>query len=74
MTRWSSAGTEAADVLSKCDYQRFLSHMPEAAGTMPRLVPKSLIDWMADPRPDRELGGRILEEMAKTTELLGYMK
>jgi hypothetical protein len=74
VTRCSSAGTEAADALSKCDYQRFLSHMPEAAGTMPKVVPKSLIDWMADPRPDRELGGRILEEMAKTTELLGYMK
>ena len=41
---------------------------------MPKVVPKALIDWMADPRPDRELGGRILEEMAETTELLGYMK
>ena len=31
-----------------------------------------LASWMEDPVPDRELGGRILEEMSKTTELLGY--
>ena len=42
------------------------------AESLPRPVPRALLAWMEDPVPDRELGGRILEEMSKTTELLGY--
>ena len=70
--RCSSRETEAADALSKCNYERFLVNMPGAANTMPKVVPKTLLQWMEDPKPDRELGGRILEEMAETTELMGY--
>ena len=69
--RCSSMETEAADALSKCDAERFSFYMPDQE-PMPRKVPQTLIKWMADPKPDRDLGDRILEEMAETTELLGY--
>jgi hypothetical protein len=72
ISRCSSDQTEAADALSKCDFPRLVQHMPEAATTLPRVVPSTLLEWMADPRPDRDLGGRILEEMSKTADLLGY--
>ena len=72
ISRCSSDQTEAADALSKCDFPRLVQHMPEATATLPRVVPSTLLEWMADPRPDRDLGGRILEEMSKTTDLLGY--
>lgn len=72
ISRCSSDQTEAADALSKCDFPRLVQHMPEAAATLPRVVPSTLLEWMADPRPDRDLGGRILEEMSKTVDLLGY--
>jgi hypothetical protein len=41
---------------------------------MPMVVPRALWEWMADPKPDMEFGGRILEEMAETTELMGYSR
>jgi hypothetical protein len=69
--RCSSKETEAADALSKCDYDRFMVNMPDA-DPQPRAVPQTLLAWMADPRPDRELGGRVLEEMGRTVELMGY--
>ena len=72
ISRCSSDQTEAADALSKCDFPRLVQHMPKAATTLPRVVPSTLLEWMADPRPDRDLGGRILEEMSKTVDLLGY--
>ena len=71
ISRCSSRETEAVDALSKWDYNRFISNMPMAV-PMPRLVPRTLLEWMANPRPDRELGGRLLEEMSKTGEFLGY--
>ena len=67
----TSPQTEAADALSKCDYDRFMMNIPEA-DQVPRKVPLTLLQWMEDPRPDRDMGGRILEEMAGSTELLGY--
>jgi hypothetical protein len=70
--RCSSVETEAADALSKCDYKRFVRNMPEAADSVPRMVPRALLQWMQDPRPDRELGDSILTEMSSYTELLGY--
>lgn len=36
-------------------------------------VPSEIIDWLSDPKPDRFLGHRILEEMAKKgIDLMGY--
>ena len=71
VSRCSSPETEAVDALSKCDYGRFLHNMPEA-DKLPRTVPMALLQWMEDPQPDRDLGDRILREMASSTELLGY--
>ena len=71
ITRCSNHGAEAADALSKCDYTRFLENMP-GAEAQPRVVPSTLLAWMEDPVPDRELGGRILEEMSQSVELMGY--
>ena len=71
ITRCSNHGAEAADALSKCDYPRFLENMP-GAEAQPRVVPSTLLAWMEDPVPDRELGGRILEEMSQSVELMGY--
>ena len=38
-------------------------------------VPNSITDWLSDPKPDRFLGHRILEEMANNgVDLLGYSR
>ena len=72
VTRCSSRETEAADALSKCDYDRFTVNIP-GADPLPRSVPRSLLKWMEDPRPDRGLASRLLEEMSETVELMGYL-
>ena len=72
VTRCSSKETEAADALSKCDYDRFSANLP-GADPLPRQVPRTLLQWMEDPRPDRELGGRLLEELSQTVEMMGYL-
>ena len=40
-----------------------------------RRVPMSVIAWLSDPKPDRFLGHRILEELAgEGVDLLGYVQ
>ena len=58
--RCSSKETEAADALSKCDFDRFMNKMP-GADRLPVRVPQSLVEWMENPLPDRNLGTRLLE-------------
>jgi hypothetical protein len=74
ITRCSTAGAEMADALSKADFMRFrqtaaASGWPLAVA--PARVPARLLAWLADPRPDEELGAKLLDEMAAWGAVLG---
>ena len=73
ITRCSSAESEAADALSKNHERRFLNNMPKALGRPPKNVPKVLRNWIENPVPDRNLGEKILDEMKRYTDILGYL-
>jgi hypothetical protein len=73
--RCSSPGAVMADALSKGDFRRFRAAAAEAGGcpaVEPAAVPRALRRWLVRPKPDDELGQRILLEMAQGTPLLGY--
>ena len=71
IARCSNIQAEAADALSKCDMDRFHENMPEA-NLVPEVVPGVLLKWIEDPVPDRDLGDRILKQMAESCKLLNY--
>ena len=62
-----------ADAISKGDFRVFRTLM-RGAERFPRRAPKSLECWVQNPKPDRELGDKILQEMSLSTRLLGYCK
>ena len=47
--------------------------MPKALGRPPKNVPKVLRNWIENPVPDRNLGEKILDEMKRYTDILGYL-
>ena len=57
------------DCISKFNYFEMRSIMP-LSETFPRRAPAALINWVRDPKPDRDLGEKILNEMSNTTRLL----
>ena len=73
VTRCSTTGSEMAKALSKVEFMKFreigLRHNFQL-DLKPGLVTKALIDWVANPRLDWELGRKILE-MGKCTEIHG---
>ena len=75
VTRCSNEGAVMADALSKGEFGRFRA-VAAAAGwglrTEPARVPGEILRWLADPKVDDELGGRILLEMSRTCAVLGY--
>ena len=75
VTRCSNEGAVMADALSKGEFGRFPA-VAAAAGwglrTEPARVPGEILRWLADPKDDDELGGRILLEMSRTCAVLGY--
>ena len=67
--RCSDPNTEAADALSKGDWQRAWANMPEKE-TDPQRTPRVLLRWIANPYPDLNLGRKIIEEMSQYTDVL----
>ena len=60
-----------ADAISKGDFRVFRTLM-RGAERFPRRAPKSLEYWVKNPKPDRELGDKILQEMSISTRVLGF--
>ena len=69
--RCSNKESIAADTLSKCEMGRFLENMPEA-NLAPEEVPSSLLSWIENPMPDRNLGSRIIKELSHKFDLVKY--
>ena len=67
--RCSNQQTEAADALSKGDWNRAWDNMP-LKEMDPRRVPRVLLRWISNPIPDLNLGEKIAEEMSKFTAML----
>ena len=71
ITRCSDAGALAADMLSKADFEGFNRLMP-GRNASPAVIPRSILEWVQDPRVTLDLGERICKEMARSTKMLGY--
>jgi hypothetical protein len=75
ITRCSNQGARMADALSKAEFKKF-REMGRSSGTEmqtePAWVPRSILRWLQDPRPDDDLGKKILEELAEQLPVLGY--
>ena len=48
----------AADALSKSNYDLFRQLVPDSE-EMPRVIPEAIKSWLADPKPDPDLGGGL---------------
>ena len=74
--RCSSPLATTADALSKADFQRFWGLAAEQGGLglsrTPLPVPTALLAWLRQPRPDFDLGQRLLRELALSGPVLGF--
>ena len=67
---------EMADALSKSAFGRFWHEAQLGGGfqlgadSLP--VPRTLLQWIANPLPDFDLGDRLLRELAESGPVLGY--
>jgi hypothetical protein len=71
--RCSSTGPILADDLSKGLFNRFKLNAAAAGwqlDTLPATVPRALLQWVADPVVDDDLGLRILKELAGNSAIL----
>ena len=64
VTRCSSPGSIAADALSKSDFAKFFSVVPDAE-LVPRVVPPAFTKWLARPTQDDELGRKVVLELQR---------
>lgn len=71
ITRCSNELAEAADAISKAEFQRMRRRMP-GASLGPARVPRALVEWVKYPVADRKLGARILHEMGIERNILGH--
>ena len=71
IARCSTDLAEAADAISKAEFSRMRRLMP-GASVGPARVPRALLQWINNPVRDRNLGGRLLEEMDVERNILGY--
>ena len=60
--RCSTVPARAADALSKSNYKVFKELVPDSED-LPRVVPVAVKAWLADPKPDADLGRRIVMEL-----------
>ena len=67
--RCSGTGEEAADSLSKGDWEHAWENMPNK-NVNPRRIPRVLALWISNQYPDLELGRKTLSEMSKYTKVL----
>ena len=76
VTRCSGQGAILADLISKASFSEFRQRslgwgLDMVAG--PAAIPKVLLEWVCLPRPDDDLGHRILAHLAQEgLEVLGY--
>ncbi len=72
VARCSSAGTEAADAISKANFRAFRSCFgQDQFREGPAAIPRALLAWAVSPYEDDNLGRKILEEIAVKTIVLG---
>ena len=71
IARCSDSGSIAADAISKADFKLFRAVMPDYNRAMCN-IPVTIQRWLSDPRVDMELGDKILLEMSKSQQVLGY--
>ena len=67
--RMSGTGEVIADALSKAEWSRAWPLMP-LMNTAPEFIPRTLLRWIMDPKPDLYLGKRVLKEMSAYTKVL----
>ena len=60
--RCSTVGARGADALSKSDFKRFFTLMPDA-DREPREVSRVFRRWLAEPTQDMELGKKVVMEL-----------
>ena len=73
ITRRSTPGAVMADELSKAKFEGVWGTREEWGFPRgPAAVPGALLEWLDNPRPDGDLGERILLELRKKTLVLGY--
>ena len=65
-----------SDLLSKGAFQKFWDQAKAIENINLPLdmarVPRSLLTWIKNPRPDDDLGKKILEEISESTSVLSY--
>ena len=62
-----------ADELSKAKFEGVWGTREEWGFPRgPAAVPGALLEWLDNPRPDGDLGERILQELRRKTLVLGY--
>ena len=62
VARCSTPEARAADALSKSEYKRFTEFLP-GMEKHPRRIPVAIRSWVENPRPDTDLGRRIVLEL-----------
>ena len=67
--RCSGTGEEAADALSKGDWDRAWANMP-GKDVDPVRVPVTLLQWIGNPKVDLNLGKKVLCDMLNYTKVL----
>ena len=67
--RCSGPGEEAADALSKGDWNRAWDNMPDK-NTDPGRIPKAALKWIQNPTASASLGEEILKSMSAYTDVL----
>ena len=75
ITRCSDTGSLVADALSKAEFQLARGYAASAGTDLdmaPATIPRALLSWIDKPVPDDQLAHRILKELAKEEEILGY--
>ena len=72
ITRCSDRGSLAADALSKADFRTFYQLTPDRR-VEPGRVSRVVLRWLEDPTDSLDLGRKIVEEMSRSIEVLGYM-
>ena len=67
--RCSGPFEEAADALSKGDWERAWEFMPHKHED-PGRIPRAILQWSSNPSPDLNLGEKVLQDMSMYTEVL----
>ena len=78
ITRCSDRGAVIADMLSKAQFEEAALHARQDGGRWqpePARVPGVLLEWVAAPYPDDDLGHRLLMHLAASgVPVLGYSR